>query len=233
MTNGRDIVIVEDERDLAELLKHHLIREGFRVRCFADGRLALAGIERSVPDAVVLDLMLPGIDGLEVCRQLRRNAATARVSVIVLTAKSDDADQVAGLEVGADDYVTKPISPRVLIARLRALLRRARNESEPSEIITLDEIRIDAGRHEVTVAGKPIALTHTEFLILRFLATRAGRVRTRSEIVDCVAGGPHVLERTIDVHVAAIRRKLGRSGDRLETVIGVGYRLRDDVRAAL
>ncbi|MFN0207789.1 MAG: response regulator transcription factor [Planctomycetota bacterium] len=228
-TAGKDIVIVEDERDLAELLKHHLSREGYRIRVYGDGRVALAGIERETPDAVVLDLMLPGLDGLEVCRQLRRNPATAPVPIIMLTARGDDADHVAGLEVGADDYITKPISPRVLVARVRALLRRSSGESAPAEVLTLGEIRMDSGRHEVTVSGKAIPLTHKEFQILQFLAARPGRVRSRSEIVDIVSGGPHVLERTVDVHMAAIRRKLGKSGDRLETVIGVGYRLRDDI----
>jgi len=232
MKPGQEIAIVEDERDLADLLKHHLVRDGYRVRSYLDGRLALAGIERSVPDAVVLDLMLPGMDGLEVCRQLRRAPATSRVPVLVLTARSDDADHVAGLEVGADDYVAKPVSPRVLIARLRALLRRANEESGPSEVTVLGDLRIDAGRHEVTVSGRAVPLTHKEFLILHFLASRPGRVRARSEIVDAIAGGPNVLERTIDVHVGAIRRKLGKAGDRIETVIGVGYRLRDDGKAA-
>lgn len=230
---GRDVVLVEDERDIADLLKHHLTREGYRIRWYGDGRLALAGIERGVPDALILDLMLPGVDGLEVCRQLRRNPATARVPIIILTARGDDADHVVGLEVGADDYVTKPVSPRVLVARLRALLRRSSGESEPAEVITIDEVRLDAGRHEVSVDGKGIHLTHKEFQILQFLAQRPGRVRTRTEIVDIVSGGPHVLERTIDVHMAAIRRKLGKSGRRLETVIGVGYRLRDESRAEL
>lgn len=230
---GRSVVLVEDERDIADLLRHHLTREGCRVRWYGDGRLALAGIEREPPEAMILDLMLPGIDGLEVCRQLRRNPATARVPIIILTARGDDADHVAGLEVGADDYVTKPVSPRVLIARLRALFRRASGESEPSEVIQIDEVRVDSGRHEVTVDGRAIHLTHKEFQILQFLAARPGRVRSRSEIVDIVSGGPNVLERTIDVHMAAIRRKLGKSGRRLETVIGVGYRLRDESRAEL
>lgn len=232
-TTSRNIVIVEDERDLADLLKHHLTREGYRARVYADGRLGIAGIEKDPPDAVILDLMLPGMDGLDVCRQMRRNPATARVPVLMLTARGDDTDHVAGLEIGADDYMTKPISPRVVIARLRALLRRTSQESEPAEVVVIDELRIDSGRHEVTVEGKPLHLTHKEFQILQFLAARPGRVRTRTEIVDIVSGGPHVLERTIDVHMAAIRRKLGRSGRRLETVIGVGYRLRDEPRAEL
>jgi len=225
----KEIALVEDETDLAELLKHHLTREGYRVRTFSDGRLALAGIERSAPDAIILDLMLPGMDGLEICRQLRRRPETAGLPILILTARGDDTDHVAGLEVGADDYVTKPVSPRVLIARMRALLRRSMQESEPTEILTIGELRIDSGRHEVAVSGKPVILTHKEFLILRFLAARPGRVRSRAEIVDSISGGPNVLERTIDVHVAAIRRKLGKSGERLETVIGVGYRLRDDL----
>jgi two-component system phosphate regulon response regulator PhoB len=174
--------------------------------------------------------MLPGMDGLEVCRQLRKNPATAVVPIMILTARGDDADHVAGLEVGADDYISKPISPRVLVARVRALLRRRSSESEPSEVMTIGEIRIDSGRHCVSVGGKSVPLTHKEFRILQFLAVRPGRVRTRAEIIDIISGGPHVLERTVDVHMAAIRRKLGASGDRLETVIGVGYRLRDDAQ---
>lgn len=231
-THGRDVVLVEDERDLAELLKHHLTREGYRVRTYGDGRVALSGIEHQIPDAIVLDVMLPGIDGLEVCRSLRRNAATARVPILILTARGDDADHVAGLEVGADDFIAKPVSPRVLVARLRAVLRRASAESEPSEVIVLGSIRLDAGRHEVTVNGRRVDLTHKEFRILQFLALRPGRVRTREEIVEHMSGGPNVLERTVDVHVAAIRRKLGEAGNRLETVIGVGYRLREEEESA-
>jgi two-component system phosphate regulon response regulator PhoB len=190
--------------------------------------VALSGIEREIPDAVVLDVMLPGLDGLEICRALRRNAATERLPILILTARGDDADHVAGLEVGADDFVAKPVSPRVLIARVRALLRRASAESEPGEVLNLGSIQLDAGRHEVVACGKRVDLTHKEFKILQFLAARPGRVRTREEIVEHIAGGPNVLERTVDVHVAAIRRKLGDAGNRLETVIGVGYRLRED-----
>lgn len=225
---GREIAIVEDERDLADLLRHHLSKEGYRPRVFGDGRAALASLERHPPDAVVLDVMLPGLDGLEVCRQLRRNPATTRLPILILTARGDDADHVAGLEVGADDFVTKPVAPRVLVARLRALLRRAEAEAEPREVLEIGSIRIDSGRHEVTVRGERVDLTHKEFVILRYLASRPGRVRTRDEIVEHMSGGPNVLERTVDVHVAAIRRKLGAEGPRLETVIGVGYRLRDD-----
>jgi len=227
-SHGRNVAIVEDERDLAELLKHHLSKEGYRVRTFGDGRLALSAIEKEIPDAVVLDVMLPTIDGLEVCRQLRRNPATGRIPILILTARSDDADHVAGLEVGADDFVVKPVSPRVLVARLRALLRRKETEGEVGEVLELGNIRIDAGRHEVSAEGTRVDLTHKEFMILQFLATRPGRVRTREEIVEHMSGGPNVLERTVDVHVAAIRRKLGNAGNRLETVIGVGYRLREE-----
>ncbi len=228
MSNRIELALVEDERDLSDLLKHHFEREGWRVRAYTDGRLALAGIERSVPTAMVLDLMLPGMDGWEICRQVRRRPETARLPILVLTARSEDTDHVAGLELGADDFVTKPVAPRVLVARLRALLRRSAAPSEPVEVVKLGEMTIDAGRHQVLVRGTPLPMTHMEFSILWFLASRPGRVRSRAEIVDAIRGGPHVLERTIDVHVMSIRRKLGAAGRRIETVIGVGYRLQDE-----
>ena len=220
-------VIVEDERDVSDLIRHALERDGFRVRAYADGALGLASIEREPPDVAVLDLMLPGMDGLEICRRLRANPRTAKIPILILTARSEDVDQVAGLEVGADDYITKPFSPRVLVARVKSVLRRGTHAAEHGEVLRAGAIRVDLGRHEVKVDGEPVQLTATEFKILVFLMLRAGRVRTRVEIVEEVAGEIAVLERTVDAHVMSLRKKLKSAGDLVETVRGVGYRLRE------
>ncbi|MFN0207787.1 MAG: response regulator [Planctomycetota bacterium] len=225
---SRFAVVVEDERDVADLIRHTLEREGYQVKHFADGALAFASIERDPPDVVVLDLMLPSIDGFEVCKRIRANPRTAQIPILMLTARSEDIDQVAGLEVGADDYITKPFSPRVLVARVRSILRRGAHSESQSEFIKIGSIQIDSGRHEVKVDGERVTLTITEFKILRFLATRPGRVRPRFEIVEEVSGDVDVLERTVDAHVTSMRRKLGAGGEFVETVRGVGYRLRDE-----
>jgi len=225
---SRVAVVVEDERDVADLIRHTLERESYQVRHFADGALAFASIERDPPDVVVLDLMLPSIDGFEVCKRIRANPRTAQIPILMLTARSEDIDQVAGLEVGADDYITKPFSPRVLVARVRSILRRGAHADTQAEFIKIGPIQMDTGRHEVRVDGERITLTITEFKILRFLATRPGRVRTRFEIVEEVSGDVDVLERTVDAHVTSMRRKLGAAGEFVETVRGVGYRLREE-----
>ncbi|HKE01753.1 MAG TPA: response regulator transcription factor [Planctomycetota bacterium] len=224
----KTVAVVDDEADVAALIRHALERDGYAVRVYADGGIAGAALERDPPDAVVLDLMLPVVDGLELCRRLRRNPKTAAVPIVMLTAKGEDVDVVAGLEVGADDYLAKPFSPRVLVARVRAVLRRAAQASEPNERSRIGPIVIDAGRHQVEVGGKVVALTATEFRLLRYLASRPGRVRTRGEIVDEALGDVDVLERTVDAHVTSLRRKLGDEGERIETVRGVGYRLREE-----
>jgi two-component system phosphate regulon response regulator PhoB len=223
----KTIAVVEDERDVAELVKHTLERDGFAVRAYADGSIAATAIESDPPDAVVLDVNLPSMDGFEVCRRLRRSTRTSQIPIVMLTARGEDVDQVTGLEVGADDYVAKPFSPRVLLARVRAVLRRGNQASEPREIVNAGPIHIDLGRHEVTVDKAVIPLTATEFKILHFLTSRPGRVRTRLEIVENVSGEVAVLERTVDAHVTSLRRKLGAAGELVETVRGVGYRLRD------
>ncbi len=220
------IIVVEDEEDLSDLVAFHLRREHYRVTCHADGAEAMAAIEREVPDLVVLDLMLPGMDGLEICRRMRRDERLTGIPILIFTARGEDADIVAGLELGADNYVVKPVSPRVLVARVRALLRRGKELAEAGEIQRLGPIEIDAGRHEVSASGAPVDLTRTEFDILRFLASRPGRVRDRYEILEAI-GERHVLERTVDVHVASLRRKLGEAGGALETVRGVGYRMKE------
>jgi len=219
------VIVVEDEADLAHLVALHLRREGFRVSVHEDGEEGWQAIEGDVPDLVVLDLMLPGIDGFEVCRRMRRSERVSEVPILILTARGEDTDVVTGLELGADDYVVKPFSPRVLVARARALLRRATDAFEGAEQLRVGPIELDSGRYEVRVDGEPLELTHTEFRILRFLTSRPGRVRARHEILETI-GERNVLERTVDVHVAKLRKKLGRAGELLETVRGVGYRLR-------
>jgi two-component system phosphate regulon response regulator PhoB len=223
------ILVVEDEKDIRELLRHHLEREHFRVLAASSGEEGLRVARRDHPDLILLDLMLPGLDGLEVCRSLRADAETKRTPIVMLTARSEDADVVAGLELGADDYVTKPFHPRVLLARLRAVLRRLEDQrAEPGETLTLDALVIDTVRHQVRLDGRELVLTLTEFRILLHLARHPGRVFSRYQILDGIQGqDSFVLDRTIDVHIAALRRKLGAFGDRIETVRGVGYRFKD------
>jgi len=205
----------------------HLRRENLKVTVYADGETGWSAIDRDVPDLVILDLMLPGLDGYEVCRRIRRSDRLAGVQVLMVTARGEESDVVTGLELGADDYVTKPFRPRVLVARVRNLLRRPRAEATELEVLRVGAIELDAGRHEVRVEGKEVALTHTEFEILRLLLGAPGRVRTRGDILSRLDQGQNVLERTVDVHVASLRKKLGAAGELLATVRGVGYRLRD------
>lgn len=222
------ILVVEDEPEIQELVGYHLTREGYRVTCTASGEQALAAVRRDPPDLILLDLMLPGVDGLEVCQRLKADPSTRCVPVVILTAKSEEADMVSGLELGADDYLPKPFSPRVLVARIRAVLRRARRESpEALQAIDIDGLHIHAGRHEVLVEGEPVRLTPTEFRVLQVLASRPGWVFTRPQIADAIHEGDSlVTDRSIDVQIVGLRRKLGAMGSRIETVRGVGYRLR-------
>jgi len=221
---ARHVIVVEDEADLSDLIAMHLRRENLRVSTYSDGDLGMAAIERDKPDLVVLDLMLPGRDGLQICRQIRAREGLTDTLVLMLTARGEDADIVTGLEVGADDYVTKPFSPRVLVARVRGLLRRRTERGRPSEVLRVGTVEIDSGRYEVTVDGKLLELTHTEFRILRYLAADPGRVRSRREILGAI-DDEAVLERTVDVHIAALRKKLGADGGLISTVRGVGYRI--------
>jgi two-component system phosphate regulon response regulator PhoB len=223
------VLVVDDEEDLLELVRYNLTREGYAVECVSSGEQALQAARRAPPDLIVLDLMLPAVDGLEVCRRLKADAATRDSLIVMLTAKSEEGDVVVGLERGADDYVTKPFSPRVLAARIRALLRReeSRRREELETTIDVHELSIHPGRHEATLAGRPLELTYTEFALLTFLAKRPGWAYTRGQIVDAVKGADYpVTERSVDVQVAGLRRKLGDHGYYIETVRGVGYRFR-------
>jgi two-component system phosphate regulon response regulator PhoB len=222
------VLIIDDEADIVEFIEYNLRREQFDTRRAADGPAALRQAREEQPDIVLLDLMLPGIDGLEVCRQLRQSPETAHIPIIMLTAKGEEADVVSGLEVGADDYVPKPFSMRLLLARMRAVLRRhGRSDQEGPSVTNVGELHIDDERHQVTLRGRELQFTLTEYKLLRFLARNAGRAYTRSQILGNIQD-EHVLvvDRAIDVHVAALRRKLGEAANIIETVRGVGYRFK-------
>ncbi len=224
----KTILIVDDEPDVVKLLDYHLTKADYDVVSARDADAAAALMRKQLPDLVILDIMLPGDDGFDVCKRLRQDPATARVPVLMLTAKAEESDRVLGLEVGADDYVTKPFSPRELVARVKALLRRSEVATEPGEVVQAGAVTIDAGRRSVTLAGKPVSLTLTEFNILKALADRRGRVLSRTDLIAVARGEDvEVTDRTVDVHVVALRRKLGRHGDLIETVRGVGYRLKE------
>ena len=224
------ILVVDDEEDILELVKYNLEREGFQITCAESGEKALKSTRHERPDLIVLDLMLPGIDGLEVARQLKQDLKTAGIPIVMLTAKGEEADIVTGLELGADDYITKPFSPRVLIARIKAVLRRQSTQpKDPDQILNIGNLTIDSGRRTVSAAGNNVDLTFSEFQILRYLAARPGWVFTRSQIVDAVRGDNYpVTDRSVDVQIAGLRKKLGLHGDYIETVRGVGYRFKED-----
>ena len=220
------ILVVDDEEDILELVRYNLVREGYAVVCALSGEEALKAANSDPVDLIVLDLMLPGIDGLEVARRLKQNDDTKEIPIVMLTAKGEEADIVTGLELGADDYLTKPFSPRILIARIKAVLRRQSGGVElESEILNVRELSIHPGRRHVTANGKSLDLTFTEFQVLYFLARRPGWVFTRSQIVDAVRGDDYpVTDRSVDVQIVGLRKKLGPFGKYIETVRGVGYR---------
>ncbi|MEW6072122.1 MAG: response regulator transcription factor [Planctomycetota bacterium] len=224
------VLLIEDDPDIVEMVRYNLEREGFSVLSAARGEEGVELARRRVPDVVLLDLMLPGMDGLEVCRRLRADHATVRLPILMLTAKGEETDVVVGLEVGADEYVRKPFSPRELVARVRALLRRA--SQEPADAtrtrVEIQDLVLDLGRYEASVHGAPLSLTRAEFRLLWALVRRPGRVFTRSELADEITAGECViLDRNVDVHVSSIRRKLGNAGELIATVRGVGYKCRD------
>jgi DNA-binding response OmpR family regulator len=221
------VLLVEDERDIAELVRYHVEKAGMRFLHATDGGAALRLARTQSPDVALLDLMLPGLDGLEVCRQLRRDAATRRLPIIMLTARGEEVDRVVGLELGADDYVVKPFSPRELLARIRAVLRRVEGvESPPTGRVT-GALHVDEARHAVAVGGRPVGLTAKEFGLLTALLRADGRVLSREQLLDAVWGYTNAAEiesRTVDVHVRRLRAKLGPEARRIVTVKAVGYR---------
>lgn len=225
-----NVIAIEDEEDILDVVTYNLEREGFQVDGFADGEAGLAAVQSRCPDMVLLDLMLPGVDGIEICRTLRSDPRTASIPIIMVTAKGEESDLVLGLGVGADDYIVKPFSPRELTARVKAVLRRNRGSSgkTKNERLECDGLVIDAGRHEVLVNEQPVNLTATEFRLIYFLASHPGRVFSRDQIIANVIGdGAIVVDRNIDVHVRAVRRKIGEDNQYIETVRGVGYRFKD------
>ncbi|MBN2720606.1 MAG: response regulator transcription factor [Proteobacteria bacterium] len=224
------ILVVEDDEDILELIDYNLSRENYRVFKSVSGEEALRLANREQPALVVLDLMLPGMDGLEVCRRFKGNPKTANIPIVMVTAKGEESDVVSGLELGADDYVVKPFSPKVLLARIRNVLRRlkAEDREQPDKVYEGHGVSIHPGRREVRAGTDDIDLTFTEFNILQFLVRRPGWVFTRSQIVDAVRGNDyHVTERSVDVHVLGLRKKLGKFGNVIETVRGVGYRFKE------
>ena len=227
------ILIVEDEPDIAELVRYHLEKAGLPARIVADGKQALELIARAQPDLIVLDLMLPGMDGLEVCRRLRASQSTRTIPVIMLTARAEELDRVLGLEMGADDYVPKPFSPRELVARVKAVLRRAAPLPEPSEApVAVGSLHLDPIRHEVMKNGEPLALSAMEFRLLEFFLRHRGRVYTRTQLLDQVWGHDRFVEpRTVDVHVRRLREKVEddpHAPDLILTVRGLGYKCSEE-----
>ena len=222
------ILVVDDEEDIRELVQLNLSREGYAILPCETGEQALDRAFSKMPDLIILDLMLPGIDGLEVCKRLKNDPKTQQIPLVMLTAKGEEADIVTGLELGADDYVTKPFSGKVLVARVRRLLRRQQDSAGERTVVKVHDLAIDPDRYEVSVAGKPVTLTLTEFNILYTLARRPGRVFTRYQIVDSIHGSDYlVTDRAVDVQIVSLRKKLGPCAKYVETVRGVGYRFMD------
>ncbi len=227
------VLVVEDEADIAELVKYHLEKEGLAIRTVGDGKHALELIVRDHPDLIILDLMLPGMDGLELCRRLRSSSATQGIPIIMLTAKAEEVDRIVGLELGADDYVSKPFSTRELVARVKAVLRRATAPPATGESpVTAGRLRLDPTRHEVTKDGEAIDLSAMEFRLLEFFLRHRGRVFTRSQLLDQVWGQDRFVEpRTVDVHIRRLREKIeddARQPALILTVRGIGYKCHDE-----
>lgn len=227
MADSPRILIVEDEAPLVEVLEYNLEREGFEVTVVGRGDEVLGAIRRSRPDLVILDLMLPGMDGLDVMRALKRDEDLASIPVVMLTARGEEIDRIVGLELGADDYIPKPFSPREVLLRVRAVLRRAGSERPGDGVVEADGIRLDVPAHRLLVDGDEVPLTATEFRLLRLLMERRGRVQTREALLTQAWGyASDVDSRTVDTHVRRLRAKLGGQAGHIETVIGVGYRFR-------
>jgi len=223
---NRKILVAEDEIDVLNLVAANLKSAGYTVLKAEDGESALEQARHAIPALIVLDLMLPGLSGLEVCKTLKSEAPTRLIPIIMLTAKAEEVDRIVGLELGADDYITKPFSPRELVLRVKSVLRRASSPSDTSDIIKLGDIQVDRSRYEVMVRGKPIDFTATEFKLLTLLMERRGRVQSRDSLLNDVWGYESIIDtRTVDTHIRRLREKLGKSADCIETVRGFGYRI--------
>lgn len=222
------VAIVDDEEDIVNLVSHHIKREGYKVKEFHNGRDFLLVLESIVPDLVILDIMLPGIDGLEICRMLKNRSRTSSIPIIMLTAKASEADVVVGLEIGADDYIVKPFSPREMVARVKSLLRRVNSKEAREPKLEIGPLSLNSDRYEVTVNGKRIDLTTTEFKILEVLLEKRGSVFTRDQLLKkkrLWGDDKLVYDRTIDVHIKNLREKLGKAGNMIKTIRGIGYKL--------
>jgi phosphate regulon transcriptional regulator PhoB len=220
------VLVVDDEKDLVDLVKYHLEKEGLKCLEARDGETALQVAKERIPDPVVLDLMLPGLDGLEVCRKLRKDPKTSSIAIIMLTAKAEEVDRIVGLEMGADDYMVKPFSPRELVARVKAVLRRGQGQDTPA-VKRVGTLEVDEGKHQIAVAGTAVELTVKEFDLLCALMRANGRVLNRDQILETVWGYSNAVDiesRTVDVHIRRLREKLGKEYKRIVTVKGVGYR---------
>jgi len=226
MTRAK-ILIIEDDHDIVEMLEYNLQEQGYATISAFNGKDGIVLAQKEQPDLIILDIMLPITDGFEVCRTIKSNQMTTNIPIIILSAKSQETDKVVGLELGADDYVTKPFSPRELLARIKAMLRRGR-EPQPSGVIKRGDIIIDSTRHKVAIRGKEILLTFTEFKLLELMARRPGIVLSRDRILNAVSGDDAVVcDRTVDAHIKSLRQKLGKAKDYIETVRGVGYRFKE------
>ena len=228
--SNETVLIIEDDEDIQELLRYNLDREGYTLLCESHGKEGLKTAQGKIPQLILLDLMLPGLDGLSICKQLKADRSTKHIPIIMLSAKGEESDIVIGLEMGADDYITKPFSPRVLLAHIRAVLRRKAQQATDEETgrIIFDGLEIDPQRHQVKVDGQSIDLTSTEFDVLHFLSQRPGWVFTRQQMVDSIRGQDYaVTERSVDVQIVGLRKKLGSQAELIQTVRGVGYRFKE------
>ena len=222
------ILVVDDEQDLVKLIRYHLEKEGYKVISAYNGEDALFLTRKERPDLIILDLMLPGIDGLEICKKLKADQELAHTAIIMLTAKGEESDITMGLKLGADDYMTKPFSPKELVARVQAVLRRTQGVLTTKDYIEIDGLMIDLYKHEVTIKDETIPLTLTEFKLLHQLASKPGRVFTRDQLLDAISGSEtFVIDRTIDVHIASLRKKLKAFANRIITIRGIGFKFRE------
>ncbi|HUL22136.1 MAG TPA: response regulator transcription factor [Thermodesulfobacteriota bacterium] len=225
----KSILMIEDEKDIVDLVEYHLKQSGFSVTSALDGSTGLERARKKRPDLIILDLMLPEMDGKDICRSLKSNPLTQSIPILMLTAKAEETDRLIGFELGADDYVTKPFSPKELVLRVKAILRRKEVDHEGEKVIQIGDLLIDIDRHHVSIKKNSIDLTSTEFKLLVELATKKGRVQTRERLLDRVWGYTYEgYARTVDTHIRRLREKMGSYGDSIETIRGVGYRFRED-----